>query len=51
VSVILSKRRFRDRFQGVRELRDRLVSLQESAPWTRADAEAFWQAADKVRFS
>lgn len=39
-----------DRLQTVRELRDALTALQEQAPWTAADAEAFWATAEKARF-
>jgi len=40
-----------DRVQTVRELRNALVALRDPGAWTRADAEAFWRSAEKVRFS
>jgi hypothetical protein len=39
-----------DRIQSVRELSDALAAIPVPAPWTRDDAEAFWQAADRARF-
>jgi serine/threonine-protein kinase len=40
-----------DRLQTVRELQDALAGLHNPTAWTAADAEAFWNAADKARFS
>jgi hypothetical protein len=37
--------------QTVRELRDALTCLRDSAAWTRDDAEAFWRSAEKARFN
>lgn len=40
-----------DRIQTVRELREALINLHDPAQWTPADANEFWKAADKERFT
>lgn len=40
-----------NRMRSVREIREELIAIQADATWTRSDAEAFWQSAEKTRFN
>jgi serine/threonine-protein kinase len=40
-----------DRIQSARELHDALAAVHDPSAWTREDAEAFWQAAERERFA